>query len=99
MKFRNPNNDRTFEDKNNVRKVLSEGLFEGDTLKQEQPIPDVKYKYSFVGMIEGVIYLKNQSGDIKDFKVGDVLPGYGEVLKINDNGSIETEKLGTTSFK
>jgi len=50
-------------------------------------------------MIEGVIYLKNQSGDIKDFKVGDVLPGYGEVLKINDNGSIETEKLGTTSFK
>lgn len=99
MKFRNPNNDRTFEDKNNVRKVLSEGLFEGDTLKQEQPIPDIKYKYSFVGMIEGVIYLKNQSGDIKDFKVGDVLPGYGEILKINDNGSIETEKLGTTSFK
>lgn len=99
MKFRNPNGDRTFEDKNNVRKVLSEGLFEGDTVKQEQPIPDVKYKYGFVGMIEGVIYLKNQSGDIKDFKVGDVLPGYGEVLKINDNGSVETEKLGTVSFK
>jgi hypothetical protein len=98
MKFRNPNGDRTFEDKNNVRKVLSEGLFEGDTVKQEQPIPDVKYKYTFVGMIEGVIYLKSDAG-LKDFKVGDVLPGYGEVLKINDNGSVETEKLGTVSFK
>lgn len=99
MNFRNPNNDRTFEDKNNVKKVLSEGLFEGDTVKQEQKIPDIKYKYSFVGMIEGVIYLKTNSGDIKDFKVGDVLPGYGEVLKINENGSLETEKQGTVSFK
>lgn len=99
MKFRNPNNDRSFEDKNNVKKVLSEGLFEGDTVKQEQQIPDIKYKYSFVGMIEGVIYLKTNSGDIKDFKVGDTLPGYGEVLKINENGSLETEKQGTVSFK
>lgn len=99
MKFRNPNEDRTFDDKNNVRKVLSEGLFEGDTVKQEQPIPDVKYKYGFVGMIEGTIYLKNQSGVPKDYKVGDVLPGYGEVLKINENGSVETEKFGTVNFR
>ena len=57
-----------------------------------------KYKYTLSGTIEGSIYLKNNTGSIKDYNVGDVLPGFGEIYKIYEDGSIYTSK-GNFSFE
>lgn len=55
------------------------------------------YKYYFVGTIEGIVYLKNSAGTIVDYREHDQLPGYGEILKIYNDGSIETEQ-GNVKF-
>jgi hypothetical protein len=59
--------------------------------KQEVKPKQVKQTYYFIGTIEGVVYLKNSAGSISEYRVGELLPGYGEVLKIYKDGSIETE--------
>lgn len=57
-----------------------------------------KYNYILVGTIEGLIYLKNSSGSINSYRVGDVIQGYGEIHNIYDDGSVLTSK-GNFDFK
>ena len=74
---------------------------------EESPKPVVKkqtvkkktnHEYFFIGTIEGVVYLKSASGSISEYRVNEQLPGYGEILKIYKDGSIETEN-GNVKFK
>lgn len=57
-----------------------------------------KFNYVLIGTIEGVIYLRNNIGSIDNYRVNDILPGYGQIQKINEDGSVITNK-GNFKFK
>lgn len=67
------------------------------TVKKQTVKAKPKNNYSFVGTIEGVVYLKNSAGSIVDYREHQNLPGYGEIIKIYNDGSIETEN-GNVKF-
>ena len=57
-----------------------------------------KFNYILIGTIEGVIYLRNNIGSIDNYRVNDILPGYGQIQKINEDGSVITNQ-GNFKFK
>ena len=67
-------------------------------VKKQKVKKPIKNVYKFIGTIEGVVYLKNSSGSISEYRIRDHLPGYGEILKIYKDGTIETED-GPLNFK
>lgn len=78
--------------------IEDEGDYEKPVVKKQVVKKKVKHTYKFIGTIEGVIYLKNSSGTIAEYRINDHLPGYGEILKIYKDGTIETEE-GPVNFK
>lgn len=78
--------------------IEDESEYEAPVVKKQVVQKKVKNIYKFIGTIEGIVYLKNSAGSISEYRVNDQLPGYGEILKIYKDGTIETDN-GPLNFK
>lgn len=97
-------NTVVIEEEDDLKVPLSVTI-EEESAEDERPVvkkqtvkKKVKNEYYLIGTIEGTVYLKNSSGTPVDYRVGDQLPGYGSILKIYKDGSVETES-GNVKFK
>lgn len=71
--------------------TIEDNATEKPVVRKQEVQKKQRHIYYFIGTIEGVVYLKNSAGSIAEYRVGELLPGYGEILKIYKDGSIETE--------
>lgn len=78
--------------------IEDESEYEAPVVRKQVVQKKSKHVYKFIGTIEGIVYLKNSAGSISEYRVNDQLPGYGEILKIYKDGTIETDN-GPLNFK